>query len=399
MQTIDVSTLAQSVPAPVLRPGYVQCSNGCGEETYLYAGETARVCYSCERAQKTAEIVKQRVEASKKRTRAVFPSHEIAHLWAHQAVPKGRTPSNMSFDGPDFYSYSTVIASIATNPKGKRAYLVSAERYSPSTGGHINEVQSAIPRDAVTFTVPGTVRGTWSSEFSSSDRIMQSWEREVERTLTDAISSREPKKSRLIVEASQTVVKMREFAKFMGLKGIKYPKIPATKVQLGDMQNLIEEHRIKAQAAAEKAQVTRRVNESAARRAQWTKQQEERREKSVESMEAWKRGENVSPYLFQQFFPTLLRVKDGQVETSQGASFPVDHARRGLALVKATMKRGEEWRTNGHTCRLGHYGIDRITADGTVFAGCHVVPFASIEAIEAQLTAPVSAEGAERSEE
>jgi hypothetical protein len=60
---------------------------------------------------------------------------------------------------------------------------------------------------------------------------------------------------------------------------------------------------------------------------------------------------------------------------------------RGLALVRSVMKRGEEWRTNGHTCHLGHYQIDRITADGTVYAGCHQVPWTSIERIAPALDA------------
>lgn len=79
--------------------------------------------------------------------------------------------------------------------------------------------------------------------------------------------------------------------------------------------------------------------------------------------------------------PTELRIKGDTVETSRGASFPVEHARRGLALVRATIARGEEWRTNGHTCHLGAYKIERITPDGTVYAGCHVVTMQAIERI------------------
>lgn len=72
---------------------------------------------------------------------------------------------------------------------------------------------------------------------------------------------------------------------------------------------------------------------------------------------------------------------------AQQTYFPVAHAVRGLALVRSVKARGEEWRTNGHTCHLGSYKVDRITPDGTVYAGCHVVPWQSIERIAPALDA------------
>ena len=82
---------------------------------------------------------------------------------------------------------------------------------------------------------------------------------------------------------------------------------------------------------------------------------------------------------------TMLRVVGENVETSRGAVFPVSHARRGLALVRAVVASGQEWITNGKTCHLGHYKIDRIAADGTTFAGCHIVKLAEIERIASDL--------------
>jgi hypothetical protein len=107
---------------------------------------------------------------------------------------------------------------------------------------------------------------------------------------------------------------------------------------------------------------------------------------AVELLQAWMRGESVSIPGYS-YDSTYLRIVGDTVETSRGANFPMSHAVRGLALVRSVMARGEDWHTNGHTCHLGHYRIDRITADGTVYAGCHVVPFASIERIAVQLEA------------
>ena len=78
-------------------------------------------------------------------------------------------------------------------------------------------------------------------------------------------------------------------------------------------------------------------------------------------------------------------MKDGEVETSRGARFPLEHAKRGLVLVDAVRASKEPWKRNGHTCHLGHYQIDSIDANGTVHAGCHVVTYKAIERIKDQL--------------
>jgi hypothetical protein len=190
---------------------------------------------------------------------------------------------------------------------------------------------------------------------------------------------------------------------------VKYPKLPVIKAQLADLENLVEEYSVKARAAADKAYATRQANDAiryAERNARWAKEREEREKLEAELRvnapavaQRWIDGESINVRDFGHYIPeTLLRVKGDEVETSRGAIFPVAHARRGLALVKATMARGEEWKANGHTCKLGYYQIDRISADGTVYAGCHVVPFASIAAIEDKLTAP-EVEGAENGRE
>lgn len=83
--------------------------------------------------------------------------------------------------------------------------------------------------------------------------------------------------------------------------------------------------------------------------------------------------------------PAMLRIDGHEVETSRGARFPIMHAKRGLALVRAVMARGEEWRPNGSSCRLGHYHIDRIEANGTVHAGCHVVGWEEINRLAEEI--------------
>src|SRR5260370_40382284 len=121
-----------------------------------------------------------------------------------------------------------------------------------------------------------------------------------------------------------------------------------------------------AKASAEKAAKTKR-------------EQEERRQQALIAADQWRAGGGHSWLL--NSLPAMLRTENHEVVTSRGVRFPIMHAKRGLALVKAVMARAEEWLANGRTCKLGHYRIDRIEASGTVHAGCHVVSWYEIQRI------------------
>jgi hypothetical protein len=231
-------------------------------------------------------------------------------------------------------------------------------------------MRQAIPNHAKQFTVPAV--STDCSDLSDSQRIIEAWAREIEYALETASTSREPKKSRLMGEAASTLATMRDYVTTFAVKGVTFPEIVSTP----------EELKVWAASKAER--------EAAAKRKAEARQKREharlRREYAADR-EAWLRGEAVTHYGWYQYFPTELRVVDGEVETSRGVTFPIDHARKGLELVEAVMHRGEEWQTNGHACHLGHYQIDRIEPNGTVYAGCHEVHYAAIARIREQLLA------------
>ena len=330
------------------------------------------------------------------RKRTVFNSHELPHLWAHKAFPSGKCRASERFDGDVYYSYAAPIAACIDVVKGKgnkavteRVYLISDRRYSITTSGHQSGVQFAIPFSAKKFHVPQLFT-LWDSRVDYA-RVTGEFATRIADLLEESNKSREPKKSRLLTEAQATEEKAREFAEFFGVKGVKIPKVPATTVENAAA---LAKAAARAEAARVKRERTRAAEWEAGKPAREAAEREALAEAEVVRA-AWAAGE-MSYLPFRRFttsLPTILRVRDGEVETSGGASFPVSHAKRGLQLVRAVMSRGEEWRTNGHTCHLGHYKIERITPDGTVYAGCHVVPFSSIEAIAPQLDAAVVSEG------
>lgn len=295
-------------------------------------------------------------------------SGEVAHLWAHQTQDHAEAPSAMSFRGPDFYSYSTVIGSIVTDASGNRVYLISEARYSITTSGHMSQMRQAIPDSAKQFHVPGCSTGC--SDLADSKRIMDAWRKQIEYTLEDAGKSRQPKKNRLLGEAAETLQRMRDYAEAFGLKSVEFPVIAGTPEELATW---VAEKDVRDKAAQRKLEQKRKREHARLQR------------EYAADREAWLRGDTPKHYGWYQHFPTELRVIDGEVETSRGVTFPLDHARKGLKLVESVIKTKTEWQTNGHTCHLGHYQIERITPDGTVYAGCHKVHYNAIARIREQL--------------
>jgi hypothetical protein len=98
--------------------------------------------------------------------------------------------------------------------------------------------------------------------------------------------------------------------------------------------------------------------------------------KQAEKVEAWRQGGRAS---FGYNLPTMLRVVGETVQTSRGAEFPADHARRAFPLLQRIVESGKAWERNGHKIPLGHFQIDRVDIGGTVHAGCHTVPWSEVE--------------------
>lgn len=77
------------------------------------------------------------------RTKQVFPTNEVAHIWAKQSQSEGRNShGNLFFRGDSIFSYGShfCIAKILTNGK----VLLTNRGYSNTTSKHIWKVRSAI---------------------------------------------------------------------------------------------------------------------------------------------------------------------------------------------------------------------------------------------------------------
>ena len=79
-----------------------------------------------------------------KRKREVFPTGEIAHMWAHRAQLSARNPQgNFSFAGAELRSYSTCIAYLHKGKGGATVALHADTSWSATTNGHQSAGRSA----------------------------------------------------------------------------------------------------------------------------------------------------------------------------------------------------------------------------------------------------------------
>lgn len=293
--------------------------------------------------------------------KTVFPTYEIAHLWAHQSQDSARNSGNtVWFRGNTIYSYGEhfPMACHVVNKRGLTAVFVTTCSHSVTTSGHLSGVRQSVSH-LKTFHVPLSGRYR-SNDFASPGDLQAHIESYRERITEKTIELARAKKNAdyRTVELDSIITEANDFCTFFDLPDRFAPVAPET---------------VAAALAADKEQ--RKVE-----RRKKAEHQKALEAESKQDIADWLSGKPYSriPSLVKQ---TYLRINGDEVETSRGARFPVEHAKRGLALIQAVVARGEEWRTNGHTCHLGHYRIDRIESNGTVHAGCHVVSYSEISRI------------------
>lgn len=168
-----------------------------------------------------------------------------------------------------------------------------------------------------------------------------------------------------------------------------HPELAAEKAELEAAERAEHAERSASEYAAWKHGTGRRPNAS-----DFDPDSIERREieESIErdqahKVAAWRAGAGASSvgFLSDAKGGALLRIKGDTLETSHGASVPLEHAIRAFRFVKLVRQRGELWTRNGKQIRVGHYQIDAIQPDGSFKAGCHSINWPEIEraAIEA----------------
>lgn len=319
--------------------------------------------------------------------RTVFNNSELPHIWVHGNQDYGRNSnSSFYFRGNTIYSYGShfPIAVKLKNKKGKQAFLFTTRHYGVTTAKHKNETWSSIRGNGEIFDVPLSSNCRNVEELHTF--VCAYFKSQINEWYKEAQSGSKIKR----YDRLQTMLKFQEeaikYSKFFNLGLHNSFKLPVNKEDLEDLLRVSKVHKDKHDAQVE----ARRAVKRAEREAWWNQYQEDqrlRREqeeadkllKLDEKIANWRSGKYANlPYDLSP----MLRIKGDQVQTSKGAIFPLEAARRAIPYIKSVMDSGLDQEVS---FRLGTYKIDKIYADGTVKAGCHTVKWEEIQRLELEL--------------
>jgi hypothetical protein len=308
-------------------------------------------------------------------------SAEVAHIWAAQSQEHGRA-GNMFFDGASIYSYGTHFE-IARHVDG--VVLFTTRGYSNSTSKHKTYPARAVSHKTV-FTVPSFTdhRANVKHYLTSAEASRASALRAV---LYGGMHTRD-----MAADIAAAVAYVKKFRKHVPKTLRAAVQKLARKNKAGRMFTPAEQAKL---AGAEQRRAVR-DEKTAALCAQEHAEYVARNAERIEEMRAqliqWAAGEPgvAAPqdYSLRNELPTLLRVKDKRIETSQGAQITL---RRAVELWTALT-------TGGAVVGMDLDGFKVDAWDGAVLTvGCHKIPAAEVArlgavlGLDGTLTAPAAA--------
>lgn len=268
---------------------------------------------------------------------------EVAHYWANHVQSEGKA-SNLSFRDTTLYSWREPIAILL----GDNRVLISNRRWSNSTSTHQYLARQAVHHMQRIYAphVPHTLSDLARSH--AENRRM--WQHKLE-SLKEELSRHPRRHITISARVNHTLYEMTEYSQLFSL----------------DWE----------EATADLGAFIEKMKETA------EKQRLARLEKQKENLIKWRAGESV----YVNFEIIALRIKGDEIETSRGASIPVEHARKVWPLLKRMHDSDSVYQSNGHTMHLGHYKMNSFNADhkGTLVVGCHTIPWPEIENMSKEL--------------
>lgn len=315
--------------------------------------------------------------------KTVFPNHMVAHVWAQQNQATGRSANgNFWFEGGTLYSYRTPIANIVQNHRGEAIALLTTKSYSVTTScKHMDPTRRAVSH-LTNYHVPfiGICGGRNRIDSDDQTRMHQgnldAWSQDYINARAKMMGAR----SRYYGEAPAHLLNILNDARsYCQSFGLAEPEWVSKVDPSTDWRDAIARWDRLEAAESDPARAAKREKERQRREA---RKAEKQREAEAEAREAFRAGNWHSAL---RSLPVMLRVDGNEIVTSHGARFPVEHGKRAFKAIVAIKASGQGWETNGKAIPLGHFKVDRVSPDGEVRAGCHVVAWPEIEHCAASL--------------
>lgn len=284
--------------------------------------------------------------------KTVFSNSELAHVWAQQNQSHGRnTNSSFFFERDIIYSYgyhyplARLIGGVT---------LINSSGYSNSTAKHESHVRYAV-RGQIIY-VPNVKANNKESHKKNLqyffDKIIEN-ERKLGRARKPMLYENE----------------------------IEYYKEQAKAyIQLFELRRLkaydvffLHNHKELTQKEVERRQKEEKKAKLIAKK------------KAEQSIKEWRALE--SNWVRTISGSDLLRVNNGHIETSRNVKITREEAQKVFSVIKSFRDKKEEFKPNGKKFTISKfYNVDKITAQGDLYAGCHTIKWNEIESIAKQLS-------------
>lgn len=299
-------------------------------------------------------------------------NRRVAHLWANQAKPHARG-SNFYFDGPALYSYGGhfCVGRIVENKRGRRAYLLNSDAYSPSTSRHQRYARNAIAGGATVFYVPGASTRHSDNRERFRDRMRAALARIGTRRTADRIRGD-------IVDARDAAQAFNDYSAFFGLHGrLKLPTFaPVYAARAARYESNAEKRHERKRAEWEAGAPAREAAERA--------RLQEQAERCAKEREEFRAG--LPRRSYGSLGPCMLRLSGNTFKTSQGADVPRAEGVAMLRFIAARLRGGMVPFQAGEDGRAapvaGGFTLRRISRDEVVI-GCHHIPVSECAAMAA----------------
>jgi len=266
---------------------------------------------------------------------------EVAHRWANQTQEYARS-GPMSFTGVYAYSYNTAIGRLHT-VNGHTIAIMSDNYYSATTCKHKSAFARALAYDILW--VKGSIDNV-------EEALLEYQEMYIDRLIHNATSAYDPD----FYGALDAITDFNDLLTKLGFSHLDLV-VDSGLFEIGKEYQKFRYARNKELNAVKDEQ--RRIRQEA--------EAQERLKSLEEQLPCWLQGGPRHPVLNHQK-PDLIRVKDGRVETTGGASVSLQAAQVLLTALLADKKvKGME--VDGYTV----IGFDR--KQGTVKIGCHDISF------------------------
>lgn len=306
-----------------------------------------------------------------KRAKSVLATAQVIHVWAQRTQTYGQNSKrSVFFEGDKLFSYGHhwLMAQFVTNARGELAALINSTRYTEgtTTNNHTHSARHAV-RDSVPKFYIEDAGGDLDWNGDGAPPILP--ERKVKLALAAYVAKAveafgKAKRARsqwsIDYQTRLAVETMEEAQAFADWSGYAWER--------PDMGEALAS----AQEAVKRAKA-REAEEAAAAKV-----------KAADDFAAWQAGTaRYCPAAFStdDKGSVYLRKMGDQLETSRGASVPWEHAVKAFRFIKLCKAKGEAFKTNGRTIRVGHYVVDKIAPNGDMTAGCHFFAWARIEEV------------------